>query len=167
MLRVSPRQETLVPFHLYNWIWMEDHFFSTADISSWGDRSSGSSGKGPTLSCPLIPSSWSNEHFQLTSKLGKDNYEKVQLRSLLFPLGASCPQSTGPRQGQAPDALPRRAPRSKNLSAVKTSALISQTSQNPGSRKRRRVAFTWFPQIFQDVHEPEPKPLPHGSQAPT
>ena len=125
--------------------------------------------RGPAFPVPWSPSPeamrWMCIH--LTSKLGKDNYEKVQLRSLLFPLGASCLQSVGPGQGWAPDALPRRAPHSKSLSAVKTSTLISQTSQNPGSRKRRRVAFTWFPQIFQDVHEPEPKPLPHGPQAPT
>lgn len=52
---------------------MEDHFFSTADISSYGEWSSVSSGKGPTLFCLLITFSWSNEHIHLTSNLGKNN----------------------------------------------------------------------------------------------
>ena len=52
---------------------MEDHFFSTADISSYGEWSSISSGKGPTLFCLLITFSWSNEHIHLTSNLGKNN----------------------------------------------------------------------------------------------
>lgn len=52
---------------------MEGHFFSTADISSYGEWSSISSGKGPTLFCPLITFSWSNEHIHLTSNLGKNN----------------------------------------------------------------------------------------------
>lgn len=52
---------------------MEGHFFSTADISSYGEWSSITSGKGPTRFCPLITFSWSNEHIHLTSNLGKNN----------------------------------------------------------------------------------------------
>lgn len=171
MLRVSPRvspRDTCPIFTYITGYGWKITFSPLLTFPPVGTRVQAAVAWGPPFPVPWSPAPgamrWMCIH--LTSTLGKDNYEKVQLRSLLLPLGVSRLQSMGP-QGWAPDVLPRRAPHSKNLSAVKTSALISQTSQNPGSRKRRRVAFTWFPQIFQDAHEPAPKPLPHRPRAPT
>ena len=171
MLWASPRQETLYPIFTYiiGYGW-KITFSPLQTFPPMGNGVQSAVVRGPPFSVSWSPSPGAMSTFIWLVIWGRITYEKVQLKSLLFPWErAACREHS--------DAVRASAWRSPTPSSTlhldfisnedQRSYFISQTSKNPGNRKGRRMAFTLFPQIFQHVHEPEPKPLPHGPEAPT